>query len=184
MVGFLLGFFFLTLAIFLFTYRMDIYSEFHPERITLGVMSIILAGFLFSSFRLSRAPHPFLPLFLFVFCCYMVGNISIYSKWNLYKSPRYMAGRIKPFLEDGTPWVYYGGMRAVYVYYVGRQAIHVEEDDITELKKTADRIGKFFIVTRKRDGNDVLAVLPDAQTVFEKKVGETPMIFIRYDKPS
>jgi hypothetical protein len=110
----------------------------------------------------------------------MIANVSLYSKLNLYKSPKAMCEKIKPFVKNGTPWVYYGSMRGVYVYYIGTYAIHVDEHSNHELKKLHEELREFFILTRKRDMNEVYSAFTSVNVLFEYKIGDTLMVFARY----
>jgi len=111
----------------------------------------------------------------------MAANISIYKKWNFYKSPKPLAEKVKPHLKDGTPWVYYGSMRGVYVYYIGKYAIHVDEHSVAGLKKL-EHMKKFYILTRKRDYKELSDSLGGVRTIFEEKTGDTPMVFSLYEE--
>ncbi len=110
----------------------------------------------------------------------MIANISVYEKWNQYKSPKPMCDRIKPFVRDGTPWVYYGSMRGIYIYYIGTFAIPVDEHKTEELKKLKGELREFFILTRKRDIKEVSDTLIDVNQLFEEKIGDTVMVFAHY----
>jgi len=88
---------------------------------------------------------------------------------------------VKPLIRDGTPWVYYGSMRGVYVYYIGKHAIHIDEHNTVELKKLVN-MEKFYILSRKRDHKELSDTLVNVKTIFEKKIGETPMVFLLYEK--
>jgi len=112
---------------------------------------------------------------------YTIGNAgNIFEKWNMHKSPRFISEQMKPYVQDCTPWVYYGSMRGVYVYYVQKKAIHVEEHDITGLKLVAQQISSFYILTKKRDLAEVHKALDKVDIVFEEKNHDSPMIFARY----
>lgn len=112
---------------------------------------------------------------------YVIGNAGhIFEKWNAYKSPRFFSERIKPYVHDCTPWVYYGSMRGVYVYYIQKMAIHIDEHDIQGLKKLGKQGGRFYILTKKRDAGEVHTALNKIDTVFEEKDDDSPMVFLRY----
>jgi 4-amino-4-deoxy-L-arabinose transferase-like glycosyltransferase len=168
-------------GILLFFYRTDFYPEFFRERLFMGAASIVLSASILFLIKHRNRSYLFFALFCFLIFSYMTANISIYKKWNLYKSPKPMAERIKPYLDDGTPWVYYGSMRGIYVYYIGKYAIHVDEHDISELKRL-ESMKKFYILTRKRDYKELTDTLAEVRTVFEEKIGSTAMVFSLYEK--
>ncbi len=54
-------------------------------------------------------------------------------------------------------------MRGVYVYYVGRFAVHIEEHDEKGLRRLCRRMRReFYLLTRKRDAGEVKGAVPDA----------------------
>jgi 4-amino-4-deoxy-L-arabinose transferase-like glycosyltransferase len=173
--------FFLAFGCLLFFYRFDLYPEFRPERIAFGVLSVALFAALAlclwkrDSFRALGA------VFFFMALVYGIANLSVYEKWNSYKSPRPVTERIKPYIKDGTPWIFYGSMRGAYVYYVGAYAVHVNEHDTKRMRVLGKELKSFFILTRKRDMNEVSQSLPGVRTVFEEKIGDTVMVFAAYD---
>jgi hypothetical protein len=171
---------FLVLAGFLFLYKTNLYPEFYTVRTVFGALSIVLSTLLFLFTRKRRFKAAFLALFFFMAAIYTMANVSVYSKLNAYKSPRPLCEQVKTYIKNGWPWVYYGSMRGVYVYYVGTNAIHVDEHRSEELSRLADVSPQFFILTRKRDLKEVRRALKDVIVVFEEKVGETPMIFLQY----
>lgn len=173
---------FFALAGLLFVYRPGIYPEFYPARIIIGILSIILATVLVFSLRKNRSDWAFSALFCFLVLCYLVGNVGVYSKWNRYKSPRPVSEKVASFVKDGTPWVYYGSIRGVYVYYAQKQAIHVDEHDTAGLEKIRQELKEFFILTRRRDADEVFRTLDNVKPVFEEKIGNTQMIFLHYEK--
>ncbi|MCX5811045.1 MAG: hypothetical protein NT178_00640 [Proteobacteria bacterium] len=93
-----------------------------------------------------------------------------------------MCEKIKNYTKDNTPWVYYGSIRGIYVYYVGKYAIHVDEHKIDELHKIKGNLEQFYILTRKRDMNEVNNALTCVKVIFEEKIGETVMVFAYYKK--
>jgi len=111
---------------------------------------------------------------------YTIANVSVYNKMNHYKSPRAMCEKIKSYTQYGTPWVYYGSMRGVYVYYVGSYAIHIDEHRIEELNALQKELSEFYILTRKRDVAEVSQALPHINAIFEEKVGNTAMVLVHY----
>jgi hypothetical protein len=110
----------------------------------------------------------------------MVGNLSIYTKFNAYKSPREFSAAVRSYLRDGTPWVYYGSMRGVYVYYIGQQAISVGEHETDKLTEVSNRLDDFYILTRKRDLGEVRKTIGEVEPVLERRIGETDMVFVRF----
>jgi hypothetical protein len=113
---------------------------------------------------------------------YTFGNIVIYEKWNQYKSPKYVAEMIKPYVKDCTPWIYYGSIRGVYVYYVEKKALHIDEHDIQGLHEAGQTLNSFFVLTKKRDISEVYKALNKVDIVFEEKNSTSPMIFLRYTR--
>ncbi|OPX95779.1 MAG: Undecaprenyl phosphate-alpha-4-amino-4-deoxy-L-arabinose arabinosyl transferase [Syntrophorhabdus sp. PtaB.Bin006] len=179
---FILSFVFFALGGFLFIYQPGLYPEFYPARIVIGALSIILATALVFSLRTNKTGWAFPALFCFLVLCYLTGNIDVYGRWNRYKSPRAISEKVASFVGENTPWVYYGSIRGVYVYYVRKQAIHIDDHDTAGLEKIGHKLNKFFILTRKRDVSEVFRTLNNVKPVFEEKVGDTPMIFLRYEK--
>lgn len=173
---------FLVLGCFLFFYRFGGYPQFRPERAVLGVLSLALTASLILCLRRRDSIRAFGAVFLFMILVYGVANISIAGKWNPYKSPRAVAERIKPYVKDGTPWIYYGSMRGTYVYYVGAYAVHVDEHDTARMSALGKELKRFFILTRKRDMEEVTHALPGTRSVFEERIGDTVMVFAGYDR--
>ncbi|MCX5809048.1 MAG: hypothetical protein NTX36_06715, partial [Proteobacteria bacterium] len=169
------------IGILLSSYKTAFYPEFFQERLFIGVLSIILAISICFFLKFNKKSYIFPALFCFITCSYMAANISIYKKWNFYKSPKPLAEKIKPHLKDGTPWVYYGSMRGIYVYYIGKYAIHVDEHSVVGLKKL-EHMKKFYILTRKRDYKELSDSLRGVRTIFEEKIGDTPMVFSLYEE--
>ena len=176
----LLSILFFIMGIFLFLYKTSIYPEFYCERILYGSLSIALSIIIYLLLRTKNLTNVFIALFSFMAVLYMIANISVYEKWNQYKSPKPMCDRIKPFVRDGTPWVYYGSMRGIYIYYIGTFAIPVDEHKTEELKKLKGELREFFILTRKRDIKEVSGTLIDVNQLFEEKIGDTVMVFAHY----
>lgn len=172
---------FFFIGILLSSYKTDFYPEFFQERLFIGVLSIMLAISICFFLKLNKKSYIFPALFCFITCSYMAANISIYKKWNFYKSPKPLAEKIKPHLKDGTPWVYYGSMRGIYVYYIGEYAIHVDEHNVAELKKL-EHMKKFYILTRERDYKELSDSLGGVRTIFEEKIGDTSMVFSLYEE--
>ncbi len=173
--------FFLALAYFLFFVRPDWYGRFRPERVVIGALSVALSLALALSLRKKEALLAFGGLFFFLTAAYGLANLAVYEKWNPYKSPKGVTERMKPYLQDGTPWVYYGSMRGTYVYYVGAYAIHIDEHDTAGIGALGKKMKRFFILTRKRDMNEVSLALPGVKPVFEEKIGGTDMVFAAYE---
>ncbi len=166
----------------LIVYRTPLYGEFLPERIILGSLAICAGVLLFLSMRLQRARAAFASIAVFMALAYMTGNLSIFEKWNRYKSPKPMAQKIRALAGDTVPWVYYGSMRGVYVYYVGRLAIHVEEHDVAGLKELASREKEFYLLTRGRDADEVTGALPGAVMETQDRIGDTAMVLFRFKR--
>jgi 4-amino-4-deoxy-L-arabinose transferase-like glycosyltransferase len=178
----ILSFVFFALAGLLFLYRPGFHPEFYPARIIIGVFSISLAVTLLFILPTTREHWAFPVLFCFLLLCYLTGNFEIYDKWNTYKSPRAVSKRIASIVKANRPWVYYGSIRGAYVYYTKKQAIHIDEHDTAGLDKVRRELNKFFILTRKRDADEVFRTLINVKLIFEETVGDTPMVFLQYEK--
>ncbi len=166
---------------FLCLFKTNIYPEFTVERIIIGTVLITLSVLICIFLKLNRKSYVFPVIICAIVTIFTISNISIYKKLNAYKSPRVLADMVKPLIRDGTPWVYYGSMRGVYVYYIGKHAIHIDEHNTVELKKLVN-MEKFYILSRKRDHKELSDTLVNVKTIFEKKIGETPMVFLLYEK--
>jgi hypothetical protein len=70
-------------------------------------------------------------------------------------------------------------MRGVYIYYVEKKAIHVDEYDIQGLRKASQGLHSFYILTKKRDMGEVLKTFNKVETIFEEKDSHSPMVFLR-----
>ncbi|MDD3846175.1 MAG: glycosyltransferase family 39 protein [Syntrophorhabdaceae bacterium] len=173
---------FCALGIALLVYRTPLYGEFLPERIILGSLAIGIGILIFLSIRFHSARAAFASIAVFMALAYMTGNISIFEKWNRYKSPKPMAEKIRALAGDDVPWVYYGSMRGVYVYYVGRFAVHVEEHDIAGLREFASGQKKFYLLTRKRDAAEVMEAIPGAAIRTEDRIGDTAMVLFSFKR--
>ncbi len=173
---------FCALGVTLFVYKTALFPEFMPERIAIGVCSILAACTLIFFVKKKNMSRAFYALIIFMAVLYTVGNISVYGKINPYKSSRPLCEKIASLTQDGTPWVYYGSIRGVYVYYVGKFAIHIDEHDMVGLKALQDQQKKFYVLTRKRDAEEVNNTLPNTMPVFEEKIGNTPMVVLLYKK--
>ncbi len=173
---------FAALGMGLIVYRTSLYGEFLPERVILGSLAICAGFLVFLSMRHHRARAAFVSIAAFMALAYMTGNISIFEKWNRYKSPKPMAQKIRALAGDTVPWVYYGSMRGVYVYYVGRLAVHVEEHDVAGLKDLASRRREFYILTRGRDADEVTGALPGAVVETEDRIGDTAMVLFKFTR--
>ncbi len=181
-VFFFLSMLFFALGWLLFLYRPGWYPQFYPERLCIGIFSLA-ASLALAFYTWKKKPfHAFAAVALFMVLCYGTANASIYGKFNPYKSPKRVAEKMKPYIIGGTPWVYYGSMRGVYVYYAGAYATHVDEHDTKKLIALGRELKSFFILTRKRDMNEVTAALPGVRPQFEERIGETVMVFSRYDR--
>ena len=170
---------FLIMSFMLFFIKKDFYPEFYPERILVGGLCVALSIGLFL-LQTKRIAYAFSAIFSFMIVAYTLGNTAIYPKWNQYKSPKYMAEMIKPYVKDGTPWIFYGSMRGVYVYYVEKKAIHIDEHNINGLHVAGQKLISFFILTKKRDVNEVYKALNGVDVVFEEKNSTSPMVLLRY----
>ncbi|MBA4418829.1 MAG: hypothetical protein C0392_13105 [Syntrophus sp. (in: bacteria)] len=164
----------------LFFYKTDTYVQFYAHRLVIGAFAVALSGAIIIFLRGKRPLYVFAALLLFMGATYTAANTSVYKTWNPYKSPKALAERIKPLIKDGTPWVYYGSMRGVYIYYVGTYATHVDEHDTEALRALTKNMNVFYILARKRDMKEAADVLPGLELVFEEKIGDTPMVLLKY----
>lgn len=178
MLGFL-ACFLVVGSVGLFFFRKDFYPEFYPERVILGVLCLAGSVALFLV-RAKGIIYSFSVIFIFIVSCYTTGNVLVYKKWNSYKSPKPMSDTIKTYVEESTPWIFYGSMRGVYVYYVGKKAIHVDEHDVQGLRQASQGLGSFFILTKKRDMGEVVKALKRVDIVFEEADSTSPMVFLRH----
>ncbi len=176
----LLGAVFCALGVFLFTYRTSLYAEFHPERIVLGSLGLICGILIFVCVWMRRVRTAFACVAIFMAVAYMAGNISIFGKWNHYKSPRPLCGKIRALAGERTPWVYYGSMRGVYIYYTGRFAVHIDEHDTAQLKKFASNEREFFLLARSRDAGEIENAVPGIRVRFEERIGGTDMAVFHF----
>lgn len=176
----LLSFLFLILSALLFFYKTDIYMEFSYERVLIGLSCLVVSITAFFLLRRKKLIYLSFIFFLFMTICYTIANASLYKKMNYYKSAKPICEKMKGYIEDGTPWIYYGSIRGVYMYYAGKQAIHIDEHKKDELQSMTQKLDKFYILTRKRDMNEVEGSLSSVKTIFEEKVGNTVMVFSCY----
>ncbi len=176
----LLATLFLALGIILIAVRTEMYREFHPERVLVGILSILVSIAIAWSALLKKKEAIACLLFIFLSTTYMAGNIWIYSKLNYYKSPRPFCEKVRHYLQKDMQWVYYGSMRGVYVYYIGRQAVHVNEHKVEELRQLRQQLDGFYLVTRKRDMGEAQKALANVNIVLEEKIGGTDMVLARY----
>jgi len=172
----------LILSALLLFYKTDIYKEFLHERVLIGLSCLVVSITTFFLLRRKKLIYICLSFFLFMIVCYTIANASLYKKMNSYKSPKPVCEKIKTYIEDGTPWIYYGSIRGVYMYYSGKQAIHIDEHRKDELQNMTQKLDKFYILTRRRDMNEVEGSLRSVKTMFEEKVGNTLMVFSYYQK--
>ncbi len=179
-VSALLAAMFLSLGIAVMVFKTDMFREFYPERILVGVLSILLSLAIVRSLRLKRMKVVAYLLFIFLAATYTAANIWIYNKLNYYKSPRPFCEKVRHHLQKDSRWVYYGSMRGVYVYYIGRQAIHIEEHRVEDLRQLRQQFSEFYLVTRKRDIDEAYKALVNVNTVLEEKIGGTEMVLARY----
>ena len=171
---------FLGLTPFLLFYKRSLYPEFHREHLLFAAIcltaSVLLACF---NWR-GRSWRAFATVFTAVAVIFMLADITVFPKWNPYKSARPLCEKIRPFLRDGTPWVYYGSIRGVYMYYVGKEAIAVDEHEVGRLHCLAGRLDQFYVLTRLRDLEEVRRALGRVEPVLEERIGDTSMVFVRY----
>ncbi len=157
------------------------YPEFHIQHAVLAAVCLVLAFSLVYFTAKRQLLKAFGALFSALVIIFMVANTSVFAKLNHYKSPRPLCERIKPYVADGTPWVYYGSMRGVYVYYVGKTAIAIDEHRTADLQSLAARQKRFYLLTRKRDLAEVQQALGHVEPVIDETIGDTPMVFVRYE---
>lgn len=175
----LLALIFLALGFSLIFVRRDLYGDFYPERLVVGGLALALAVALFF-LRTNKTVYVFTAIFAFMVISYTVGNTRVYEKWNRLKSPKVVAEQIRPHVAGGTPWIFYGSIRGVYMYYVGQKAIHVDEHDMDGLRLVASQSDSFFILTKKRDINEVYRALKNVKIVFQEESLTSPMVFLHY----
>lgn len=178
----LLGTVLCAMGIILFVYRPSLYSEFRTERIVIGSLGLACGILVFVSVGIRRVRTAFACIAVFMALAYMAGNISIFGKWNLYKSPKPLCVKIRALTGDNIPWVYYGSMRGVYVYYTRKFAVHIDEHDTTRLKSYAGSEKEFFLLTRERDAKEVESSVPGIRLKLEQRVGETDMALFHYTR--
>ncbi len=171
---------FCCLGITLFVYNSPQYREFTPERITLGILSLSSGICIFACVKFSAVRKAFACIAIFLGVAYMTGNLSVFEKVNHYKSPKPFSEKLLALAGDKTPWVYYGSMRGVYVYYVGRFAVHIEENDEKGLRQFAGNEREFYLLTRKRDAGKVEKAIPGVAVRLENTIGNTPMVIFHY----
>jgi hypothetical protein len=107
-----------------------------------------------------------------------MANLFVYEKWNIYKSPRPISEKVAHLTAGGIPWVYYGSMRGVYIYYAGKTALHVDDGQTASLAPLGDRLSEFYVLTRKREVDDLRAAFGQVDTVAEQRIGDTPMVIV------
>lgn len=168
---------FATSALLVF-YRTDLFPEFFPQRVVMAFLALATVPSLFLAERKKGLKGVAMVLVFFLAASYLMANLSVYRVLNQYKSPRFMAEQIRPYLKDGSPWAYYGSFRGVYVYYVGKKALHVDEHDTEGLARLAGEVPEFYLLTRKRDVAEVESTLGRITPLFESRVGGTDMVFI------
>jgi 4-amino-4-deoxy-L-arabinose transferase-like glycosyltransferase len=176
----LLATLFLALGIILIAVRTEMFREFHPERIFVGILSICISIAIAWSALLKRTEAIAYLLFIFLATTYTAANIWIYGKLNYYKSPRPFCEKVRDRLQKDTQWVYYGSMRGVYVYYIGKPAVHIDEHKVGELKQLRQQFNEFYLVTRKRDIKEAQEALANVSIVLEERIGDTEMVLARY----
>ena len=166
----------------LLAYHSPHYREFMPERIMIGISGICAGILVFACLKYSTARKAFACLALFLGIAYLVGNISIFGKLNRYKSPKPVAEKVRALAGNTVPWVYYGSMRGVYVYYVGRFALHVDEHDTKGLRQAAAREGEFYLLARERDADEVKKAVPGIVIKSRDTIGNTEMVIFHREK--
>jgi 4-amino-4-deoxy-L-arabinose transferase-like glycosyltransferase len=176
----LLSLVFLGLTPLLLFYKRGLYPEFHREHLLFAAICLTTSVLLAWFGGKGRCVRAFTALFSAVAVIFMLANITVFPKWNPYKSARPLCEKIRPFLRDGTPWVYYGSMRGVYIYYVGKEALAVDEHEVDRLHLLAGRLDRFYVLTRRRDLEEVRRALGRVEPVLEERIGDTSMVFVRY----
>ncbi|MHB8110391.1 MAG: ArnT family glycosyltransferase [Syntrophorhabdaceae bacterium] len=178
----IIGGLFCLIGIFLIVYKPSLYAQLRPERVIIAIPGIILGILIFAAVKYRSAKTALTFVAVFLASAYMVGNISIFEKWNVYKSPRPISEKIRERAGDRVPWVYYGSMRGVYVYYVGRFAVHIEEHDTADLKLFAGKTPEFYLLTRARDAGEVKNTVPGVAIDTQDQIGDTSMVLFHYKK--
>ncbi len=177
-----LALFFFVMSFGLFFIKRDLYPEFNFERMVFGILCCALGiGLLLLGKK--RIVCSFIVIFSFLVISYTIGNTGrIFEKWNQYKSPKFTSEKIRPYVQGSTPWIYYGSMRGVYVYYIQKKAIHIEEHDMANLNQAGQQMSQFYILTKKRDLAEVRKALNKVDVVFEEKENDSPMVFLFYTR--
>ena len=178
----ILAFLFFALGSLLIVFRTALYPEFYRLRLLQGSLCVAFSMVLLYPAFKGRFNKAFFCVALLLITIYSVANGAVYAKWNAYKSPRPFSEKVKDLTKDGTPWVYYGSLRGVYVYYAGTYAISVDEHDAAGLKAVAAKVPDFYIVTRNRDMEEVRETLPGVETQVTEKIGDTPMVIARFKR--
>jgi len=166
----------------LFFFKLSQHREFFLERIIAGILCLATGVLVYIFLRKDAIKKAFITIFIFMFFLYGIGNTSVYAKWNEYKSPRFLCEKIKTYIAQGAPWIFYGSMRGVYIYYTGSFAIHIDEHNVQRLKEMKDRLGTFFILTRNRDIDEINNAIGKVHILLKEKVGDTVMVFCHYVK--
>lgn len=180
LVFYLISLIFLILGGLLFVFKVDTYTDFKYVRICLGCICVLTSLFMFFFAKGRRLSLAFFTLFSGIAVVFLIANISVYEKVNKYKSPKPISEKIKSLTSNGTPWVYYGSIRGVYVYYADNFAIHIDDHKEDDLAALRDKNNAFFILTRKRDVDDVKRVLKDVSVISEYNIGDTQMVILEY----
>lgn len=178
----IIGGLFCLLGIVLIFYKPSLYTELRAERIIIAIAGIILGLFILGAVKYRATKAAFALVALFLAFSYTVGNISVFEKFNRYKSPRPISEKVRERTGGTIPWVYYGSMRGVYVYYAGQFAVHIEEHDTAALKQFATKTREFYLLTRQRDAGEVEGVIPDATIDINERIGDTSMTLFHYAK--
>jgi 4-amino-4-deoxy-L-arabinose transferase-like glycosyltransferase len=178
----LLAVLFGAMGLLLLFYRPGMFPPLLRERIVLGLLAIILSILLVVSLARRNMRAGTVVLFSGVILFLVSANTLAYGKWNTYKSPRPVGEMIRELTSAGTPWVFYGSMRGVYVYYAGKKAVAVDEHEVARLAGLKERLPEFFLLFRNRDTKEVEEALGPVERLFERKIGDTDMVIAHFKK--
>jgi 4-amino-4-deoxy-L-arabinose transferase-like glycosyltransferase len=169
-------------GLLLLFYRPEMFPTFLRQRFILGVLSVILSTLLFISIARRAMRAASVVLFSGVILFFVSANTVVYGTWNTYKSPRPVGEKLRELTSTGVPWIFYGSMRGVYVYYAGKEALAVDEHEVARLAQVKERFSDFYLLFRKRDMKEVDEALGTVEIMFEKRIGDTDMIVARFRK--
>ncbi len=183
-VYFILGLLFVAVGIILLFVNVspELFAKFFRERIMFSIIFFIVSIALFYCVYVGKLGSAFILLACSIVLFFLSGNAFLFSKWNEYKSPRNMVAQMRQFTKGRIPWVYYGSMRGVYVYYMGSPAIGVEEHEVAQLRELKSNLDQFFVLTRKRDLPEVQEALGPVTFLIEHKIGDTVMVFLEFHR--